>query len=160
MSVIDEATESATREFLTFWLGGEEYGIDILRVQEIRGVDAMTRIANTPSFIRGVIDLRGVIVPIVDMRVKFNFEHADYDQFTVVIILNVLDRIVGMVVDSVSDVVGLTTTQIKSVPQFAAAVGTAYITGIGRIDDRTIILIDIEQLMTSSEMQLVDDARA
>lgn len=159
MTALDHASEAGTSEFLTFRLGGEEYGIDILRVQEIRGVDAMTRIANTPSFIKGVIDLRGVIVPIVDLRVKFAFDHAAYDEFTVVIILNVGSRVVGTVVDSVSDVITLSDEQIKPAPEFSTAVGTNYITGIGRVDDRTIILIDIERLMTSAEMQLVDQAR-
>jgi len=160
MTALDQAAaETAMREFLTFRLGGEEYGIDILRVQEIRGVDAMTRIANTPSFIKGVIDLRGVIVPIVDLRVKFAFEHAAYDAFTVVIILNVGSRVVGIVVDSVSDVITLSDQQVKPPPEFSAAVGSNYITGIGRVDEHTIILIDIEQLMTSAEMQLVDQAR-
>ena len=160
MTVVDvTSAELAAREFLTFRLGGEEYGIDILRVQEIRGVDALTRIPNTPSFIKGVIDLRGTIVPIIDMRVKFDFERVEYDEFTVAIILNVSQRVVGIVVDSVSDVITLAGEQIKPPPEFAAAVGTNFITAIGRVDERTIILIDIELLMTSEEMQLVDHAR-
>ena len=102
------ATQKANAEFLTFRLGGEEYGIDILRVQEIRGYESVTRIANTPDFIKGVMNLRGTIVPVVDMRIKFSLGEPVYDQFTVVIVLNIAGRVVGMVVDSVSDVTTLT----------------------------------------------------
>jgi purine-binding chemotaxis protein CheW len=148
------------QEFLTFTLGHEEYGIDILKVQEIRGYDAVTAIANTPAFIKGVINLRGVIVPIVDMRIKFDLGNAEYDQFTVVIILNVARRVVGMVVDGVSDVITLATTQIKPAPEFGAGLDTQYIMGLGTVDERMIILADIERLMTSSDMALVEEAAA
>src|SRR5438105_6918460 len=103
----------AGREFLAFTLGKEEYGIDILKVQELRGYEAVTRIANSPDFIKGVVNLRGIIVPIIDMRIKFNLGEPTYNQFTVVIILNIAGRIVGMVVDSVSDVIALSSEQIK-----------------------------------------------
>lgn len=145
------------REFLTFTLGEEEYGIEILKVQEIRGYDAVTRIANTPSFIKGVINLRGTIVPIVDMRIKFGLGHVEYNQFTVVIILNVAKRVVGMVVDGVSDVITLEAEQIRAAPELGASLDTRYIIGLGTIDQRMIILVDIEKLMTSREMELVDD---
>ncbi len=148
--------EETNREFLTFTLGQEEYGIEILKVQEIRGYDAVTHIANTPDFIKGVINLRGSIVPIVDMRIKFNLGHVEYDEFTVVIILNVARRVVGMVVDGVSDVVTLTTEEIKPAPEFGSGIDTKYVTGIGTVDDRMLILVDIERLMTSRDMELVD----
>src|SRR5437879_3548186 len=109
-----QATDS--REVLSFKLGDEQYGIDILKVQEIRGCDAVTRIANMPAFIKGVIDLRGLIVPFVDLRVKFNLENADYNEFTVVIILSLAERVVGVVADAVSDVLTLEPAQIKAVP--------------------------------------------
>ena len=143
-------------EYLSFKLGAEEYGIDILKVQEIREYDTVTRIANTPEFIKGVIDLRGVIVPIIDLRMKFRLESAVYDQFTVVIILNVADRVVGIVVDSVSDVVNLTDQHIKAAPEFSSNLETQYICGLGKLDDRMLILVDIERLMTSADMELVD----
>lgn len=148
------------REFLTFTLGEEEYGIEILKVQEIRGYDAVTRIANTPAFIKGVINLRGTIVPIVDMRIKFGLGHIEYNQFTVVIILNVAKRVVGMVVDGVSDVITLEAEQIRAAPELGANLDTRYIIGLGTIDKRMIILVDIEKLMTSREMELVDDMTA
>ncbi len=150
------AAEESSREFLTFVLGKEEYGIEILKVQEIRGYDSVTQIANTPAFIKGVINLRGVIVPIVDMRIKFNLGQVTYDEFTVVIILNVANRVLGMVVDSVSDVLTLSAEQIKPAPEFGSGIDTAYLTGIGAVDDRMLILIDIEKLMTSSEMAIVE----
>lgn len=148
------------RELLTFTLGSEEYGIDILKVQEIRGYDAVTTIANTPEFIKGVINLRGIIVPIVDMRIKFHLGKVEYDQFTVVIILNVANRVVGIVVDGVSDVIALTAEQIRPAPEFSSSMDTQYIMGLGTVDDRMIIVMDIEKLMTSRDMELVDLAAA
>lgn len=148
------------RELLTFTLGNEEYGIDILKVQEIRGYDAVTTIANTPDFIKGVINLRGIIVPIVDMRIKFRLGKVEYNQFTVVIILNVANRVVGIVVDGVSDVIALTAEQLKPAPEFSAGLDTQYITGLGTVDDRMIIVMDIERLMTSRDMELVEAVAA
>ncbi|MGD0474762.1 MAG: chemotaxis protein CheW [Candidatus Velthaea sp.] len=160
MSITAEVAtpRAATNEFLSFRLGDAEYGIDILKVQEIRGCDPVSRIANTPDFIKGVIDLRGIIVPIIDMRLKFRLERADYNDFTVVIILNVAQRVVGMVVDGVSDVITLMPDQVKPVPPFGSALDTKYITGIGTVDGRMLILVDIERLMTSRDMELVDEA--
>ena len=149
------------REYLTFRLGEEEYGIDILKVQEIRGYEQPTRIANTPSFIKGVVNLRGVIVPIVDLRLKFNLGSAEYNDFTVVIVLNVANRTVGVVVDSVSDVLELPPGQVKPAPEFNAAIDATYIIGIGTLKqgdaERMLILMDIESLMRSPEMGLSDD---
>lgn len=146
---------NAGSEFLTFTLGGEEYGIEILKVQEIRGYEAMTQIANTPAFIRGVLNLRGVIVPVVDLRLKFELGSAEYNSFTVVIILNVARRVVGIVVDSVADVITLPPEQIHPAPEFSAALNTSYIMGLGSIGQRMLILMDIEKLMTSDEMALI-----
>ncbi len=145
-------------EFLSFRLGKEEYGMEILKVQEIRSWEQPTTIANAPEFIKGVINLRGVIVPIVDMRIKFNLGSAEYDQFTVVIILNVAGRIVGMVVDSVSDVITLASDQVRPAPDFSSTFDTQYITGLGTVENRMLILVDIEKLMTSADMALVDSA--
>ena len=144
------------QEFLTFTLGKEEYGIEILKVQEIRSYEAVTTIANAPEFIKGVVNLRGTIVPIVDMRIKFNLGDVDYTQFTVVIILNVAGRVVGMVVDSVSDVISLGAEQIRPSPDFSSTFDVRYITGLGTVDKRMLILVDIEKLMTGSDMALMD----
>ena len=143
-------------EFLTFRLGQEEYGIEILKVQEIRGYDAITQIANAPEFIKGVINLRGIIVPIVDMRIKFYLSDVQYDQFTVVIILNVAGRVMGMVVDGVSDVISLQKEHMRPAPGLNSVIEAEYIMGLGTIDERMLILIDIEQLMSSDDMGLID----
>ncbi len=144
------------REFLAFTLGAEEYAIDILKVQEIRGYEPPTAIANTPAFIKGVINLRGIIVPIVDLRIKFGVGKAEYTPFTVVIILSLGKRVAGIVVDGVSDVVTLTAEQIRPVPDFSASVDTRYIEGLGTLGARMLIVIDIQQLMLSGEMALID----
>ena len=154
-----EAARSAAAtggEFLTFRLGAEEYGIDILKVQEIRSYEPPTRIANAPAFIKGVVNLRGVIVPIVDLRLKLSCETAEYNDFTVVIVLNVKGRVVGAVVDSVSDVLALGRDTIKPAPEMNSAVDTSFITGIGSVNDRMLILMDIEGLMASEEMGLIN----
>ncbi|MEO6031559.1 MAG: chemotaxis protein CheW [Burkholderiaceae bacterium] len=143
-------------EFLTFRLGAEEYGIDILKVQEIRSYEAPTRIANAPVFIKGVVNLRGVIVPIVDLRLKLGCDCAEYNSFTVVIVLNVKGRVVGAVVDSVSDVLALDAETIKPAPEMNSTVDANYITGIGSINERMLILMDIEALMSSEEMGLIN----
>src|SRR3569833_182092 len=150
------SAEALGREFLAFTLGREEYGIDILKVQEIRGYETVTRIANAPDFIKGVVNLRGIIVPIVDMRIKFQLGEPTYDQFTVVIILNVAGRVVGMVVDSVSDVITLSPEQIKPAPELGTALNTDYLIGLGTIDQRMLILVNIDKLMSSAEMGLID----
>ena len=150
------AVSTSLREFLAFKLGAEEYGIDILRVQEIRSYEAPTRIANAPAFVKGVVNLRGVIVPIVDMRLKFNLDTVNYDSFTVVIVLNIGSRVVGMVVDAVSDVITLTPEQLRPVPEFNSAITSDHLLAIGAIDDRMLILVDIEKLMSGAEMGLVE----
>jgi purine-binding chemotaxis protein CheW len=152
------AAVHAGGEFLTFRLGAEEYGIDILRVQEIRSYEQPTRIANAPAFIKGVVNLRGVIVPIVDLRLKLGCETAEYNSFTVVIVLNVKGRVVGAVVDSVSDVLELPRDSIKPAPEMSSSVDAGYITGIGSVNDRMLILMDIESLMASADMGLINDA--
>lgn len=147
------------QEFLVFVLNEQEYGIDILKVQEIRGYQeqSVTRIANVPPFIKGVTNLRGVIVPIVDLRIKFNLPDVKYDNQTVVVILNVAQRVIGVVVDGVSDVLTLAAEQISDAPQFGnSAFSSEYLTGIGTVDERMLILVDIEKLITSEEMELVD----
>lgn len=155
MEKLESAVLTGNKEFLTFRLGAEEYGIDILKVQEIRGYEQPTRIANAPEFIKGVINLRGTIVPIVDMRIKFGCGQADYNAFTVVIILNVANRVVGMVVDSVSDVLELSAEQVKPAPELSSAVDASYILGLGSVGERMLILVEIESLMSSSDMGLV-----
>ena len=144
------------REFLTFKLGAEEYGMDILRVQEIRSYEEPTRMANAAPFIKGVINLRGVIVPIVDMRMRFNLSGVTYNSFTVVIVINVANRILGMVVDGVSDVISLKPDQLRPTPDLTSAIGEDHVLAIGSVEDRMLILLDIEKLMSSADMGLVE----
>jgi len=149
----------AAGEYLSFRLGTEEYGIDILKVQEIRGYEVATRMVNAPSFVLGVLNLRGVIVPVLDMRLKFGMSKVDYTSQTVTIVLNVANRVVGMVVDAVSDVVALSGVDIKPAPEFDGAIGTHHVIGIATITQadqhRMLILMDIEKLMGSAEMGLM-----
>ena len=145
-------------EFLTFRLGSEEYGIDILKVQEIRSYEQPTRIANAPEFVKGVVNLRGVIVPIVDLRLKLACAASEYNSFTVVIVLNVKGRVVGAVVDSVSDVIELGKDSIKPSPEMNTSVDTSFITGIGSVQGRMLILMDIEALMSSADMGIINEA--
>ncbi|MCM2130381.1 chemotaxis protein CheW [Larsenimonas rhizosphaerae] len=156
----DQHHEVKGNEFLVFRIGDEEYGIDILKVQEIRGYDGVTRIANAPEFIKGVTNLRGVIVPILDLRIKFSVGEVLYNQQTVVIVLNIADRVVGVVVDGVSDVLTLSPEQIRDAPDFGTALSSEYIMGLGSIEERMLILMDIEKMMSSSEMALMDEVAA
>lgn len=144
------------RVCLTFRLGSEEYGIDILKVQEIRGYEAPTRVAHAPAFVKGVVNLRGVIVPIVDLRLKFGMHDVQYDALTVVIVLNVANRVVGIVVDSVSDVVELDGEQIRSAPEMGSMIDGQFIDGLGALDERMLILVDIEQMMSAPDMALTE----
>lgn len=158
MEKIDDQISSGAREYLTFRLDQEEYGIDILKVQEIRGYEPPTRVANAPAFLKGVVNLRGTIVPIVDMRLKFNCEKAEYNAFTVVIILNLRSRIVGIVVDSVSDVMELPPESIKPAPDIDSVIDSGSVVGLGSLGDRMLILVDIERLMSAPDMGLVSDS--
>ena len=154
----NEGLEANTREYLTFRLDQEEYGIDILKVQEIRGYEPPTRLANAPNFIKGVVNLRGTIIPIVDMRLKFNCEKVEYNSFTVVIILSLHNRIVGIVVDSVSDVMKLSADSLKSAPDVDSSIGSDAVLGLGSLGNRMLILLDIEKLMSGIDMGLVQGA--
>ncbi|MBH1977199.1 MAG: chemotaxis protein CheW [Comamonadaceae bacterium] len=159
-SALSSTPAAQALELPSFRLGQEEYGIDIQQVQELRGYDAVTHIANTPEHIKGVVNLRGTIVPIVDMRIKFKLGEPSYDQFTVVIVLNLGRRVIGMVVDSVSDVITLAPEQIKPAPQMGSALDTEYLVGLGALDDRMLILVDLEKLMSSDEMGLIEKLAA
>ncbi|HEY8026586.1 MAG TPA: chemotaxis protein CheW [Burkholderiaceae bacterium] len=161
MSSITLSQDSSTPlEFLAFTLGQEEYGIDIQKVQELRGYETVTRIANSPVFVKGVMNLRGIIVPVIDMRIRFNLGEPTYDQFTVVVILNIGMRVVGMVVDSVSDVTTLTREQIKPAPDMGSTFEAGHLIGLGTLETRMLILLDIEKLMSSPDMGLVEKLAA
>jgi len=149
------ASQGSFSECLTFRLGQEEYGIDILRVQEIRSYEQPTRIAHAPPFIKGVIDLRGVIVPIVDLRLKLNCERAEYTAFTVVIILNVGQTVLGVVVDAVADVIHISPDALRPAPQFHAHMDRGFIQGIAKVGERMLIMVDIAAMLSSADMGML-----
>lgn len=151
--------EVETHEYLGFLLGNEEYAIDILRVKEIRGYTEPTTIADAPPFVKGVINLRGNIVPIVDLRMRFGLENITYTPFTVVIVLNIMARTLGIVVDNVSDVFRLGAQDIRPAPDFSGIFHSRYIQGLANVGDKMLIVTDIEALMASSEMALFDEAK-
>ena len=154
------AARDAMREVLVFVLGQEEYAVDILKVQEIRGYDKVTPIPSAPAFLKGVLNLRGVIVPVVDMRIKFALAEARYDAFTVVIILRIAARVIGIVVDSVSDVVRLAPNEVRPAPQLGAVVDSSFLAGLATQAERMILLLDIEKLLSSGELNLLSEAAA
>jgi purine-binding chemotaxis protein CheW len=158
MNISNNKADGAGEEFLAFRLGREEYGIDILKVQEIRGYESVTQIANAPAYLKGVINLRGTIVPIIDLRIKFKQAEISYDQYTVVIIVDIADRTTGIVVDGVSDVLTLTPPQIKPAPALSGGVETDYIRGLGSLEGRMLILADIEKLMNIDDLAAIEAA--
>jgi purine-binding chemotaxis protein CheW len=145
---------TSIREFLAFKLGKEEYGVDILRVQEIRSYEQPTHMVNAPAHVLGVVNLRGVIVPIIDMRIQFGLEEVKYDVFTVVIVLNIGHKVVGMVVDAVSDVITLTPDQLRPTPDISGAIDSSAVLALGTVNDRMLILLDIERVLGRAEMSL------
>ena len=149
------ATREESREVLVFALGGEEYGVDILKVQEIRGYEKVTTIPAAPAYLKGVVNLRGIIVPIVDLRIKFGMPDPKYDSFTVVIILRVAGRVIGMVVDGVSDVVGLAASDVKPAPNLGSLVDSSFLAGVATQGDRMVMLLDIEKFLSSGELNLL-----
>jgi purine-binding chemotaxis protein CheW len=143
-------------QYLTFILAGEEYGVDILRVQEIRGWDSATQIPNTPAYIKGIINLRGTIVPIVDLRRRFGLPAVEYGPTTVVIVLKVINadrsRIMGIVVDAVSDVYNIAANEMKPAPDFGAAIDTEFVKGLGTVQQKMLIVLDIDRLLNAGEL--------
>ena len=150
------ATREATREVLVFVLGKEEYGVDILKVQEIRGYEKVTPIPSAPAYLKGVVNLRGIIVPVIDLRVKFGMANPAYDSFTVVVILRIGGRVIGVVVDGVSDVVQLGASDVKPAPQLGGLVDASFLAGLATQNDRMVLLLDIEKFLSSGELNLLN----
>jgi len=163
-SVIGSENDPDADQFLTFVLASEEYGVDILRVREIKGWDSVTPIPNTPDYIKGVINLRGTIVPIVDLRQRFGMEEIEYGPMTVVIVLKIecadRDRIMGIVVDAVSDVYDVPQEEMKEAPDFGNVVDTEFIRGLATVDEKMIIILDIDHLLSGDEMIMTDKLSA
>ena len=147
-----------SREMLVFKLGQEEYGVDILKVQEIRGYEKVTPIPRAPDFLKGVVNLRGTIVPVIDLRVKFALPDPSYDSLTVVIVLRIAGRILGAVVDGVSDVIQLAPSDMKEPPRLGAIVDSSYLAGVATLGGRMILALDIEKLLSAGELDLLGEA--
>jgi purine-binding chemotaxis protein CheW len=154
------AVKETVREVLVFRLGSEEYGVDILKVQEIRGYDKVTPLPSAPDFLKGVVNLRGIIAPVLDLRVKFGLPEPSYDAFTVVIILRIAGRVIGIVVDAVADVVALTAEQVKPAPPLGSLVDASFLAGLATHDDRMVLLLDIEKFLSTRELDLLGEAVA
>jgi len=154
-------TERAEEEnqFVTFVIGEETYGVEVLKVQEIIGMTQITHVPNAMSFMKGVINLRGSVVPVVDMRIKFSMGEREYDTFTVIIIVEVRGRMIGMIVDSVSDVVNIPVRSIQDTPHFSAKIETDFIMGIGQVEEKLVIILDVDRIMSSEEMTELDRER-
>jgi purine-binding chemotaxis protein CheW len=154
-----QGVEADGNQFLTFLLEGEEYGVDILRVQEIKGWNSVTPIPNTPDYIRGVINLRGTIVPIIDLRRRFSLPPVEYGPMTVVIVLKVLcgeeSRVMGVVVDAVSDVYNVSEESLKPAPDFGAVIDVDFVRGLATVNDAMVIVLDIDKLLNSGELAVV-----
>lgn len=157
---VHELQDDMISQYLSFELAGELYGVDILRVQEIKGWTQVTRIPNTPEYMRGVLNLRGTVVPIIDMRMRFNLENTDYTATTVVIVLSVKsetgERVIGFVVDAVSDVLNVTPENMKETPDFGRAVNTEFISGLASIGENMVMLLDVDKLFDADEMTVID----
>lgn len=156
ISKINNTEKTLTNQFVTFQLGAETYGISILKLNEIIAYQSCTTIPNVPNFIKGVLNLRGIVVPVIDLRERFNMELKDYDQFTVIMILDVSGRIMGLVVDAVSDVLTLNSEDVKPRPHFSTGISTQFIYGMGIKDKKFIILLDVDKLLSDDELNMVD----
>ena len=152
------AIRQAVLEALVFELGGEQYGVDILKVQEIRGYDKVTPIPRAPDYLKGVINLRGSVVPVVDLRVKFGLAEPRYDAFTVMVVMRIGARIIAAVVDAVSDVVQLSASDIKAAPSFGSLIDSSFIAGVATGGERMVLLLDIEKLLSTGELNLLAEA--
>jgi purine-binding chemotaxis protein CheW len=149
-SQISFATDGS--QYLTFTLGGEEYGVEILKVQEIKGYSAVTPIPNTPPYVKGVMNLRGTIIPVVDLRAKLSMAEAEYNQFTVIIVVTVGTKVVGVVVDSVSDVLNIPKTDVQATPDFGAEVDARFINGMAKAGEKLVVLLDIDRVLRGDEL--------
>ncbi|MBN1495947.1 MAG: purine-binding chemotaxis protein CheW [Spirochaetes bacterium] len=143
-------------QYVTFIIADENYGVEVLKVQEIIGMTEIVFVPNSPDFMKGVINLRGSVVPVVDMRKRFHMEERQYDMFTVIIIVEIRKMLVGMIVDSVSDVVGIPRAGIHETPHFTARIDTEFIAGIGQVNDKLVIILDIDEIFSAEEMKTME----
>jgi purine-binding chemotaxis protein CheW len=140
-------------QYVTFTIGSEIYGVDVLKVQEIIGMTQITHVPNTMPFMKGVINLRGLVVPVIDIRIKFKMSERDYNNFTVILIVEVKNRMIGMIVDTVSDVVEIPITNIQDTPHFSTSIETDFIKGIGNDVSQLIIILDVDRILSYDEIE-------
>jgi purine-binding chemotaxis protein CheW len=167
MTTIEKATigkasadsQEDIRQHVTFYIGDEIYGVEVLKVQEIIGMTQITHVPNTMLYMKGVINLRGSVVPVVDMRLKFTMGEREYDAFTVIIIVEVRGRMIGMIVDSVSDVASIPVRSIQDTPHFSSKIETDFIKGIGQVEEQLVIILDVDRILTSAEISDLDNER-
>ncbi|MFW6365481.1 MAG: chemotaxis protein CheW [Spirochaetota bacterium] len=153
----NEQIDTEENQFVTFLIGGESYGVEVLCVSEILGMTEITPVPNTFNFMKGVINLRGEVVPVVDMRLKFGMNEKEYDSFTVIIIVEVKKRLVGMIVDAVSDVANIPVGSIQNTPHFTTRIETDFIRGIGQLGEQLIIILDVDRILTTEEFQQLEE---
>lgn len=146
-------------KFLTFMLKEECYGLEILKVREIIGVINITPVPQTPEYVKGVINLRGKVIPVVDLRLKFNLEEAAHTNETCIIVVDVENVLMGIVVDTVSEVLNIEAEHIEPSPSFGSKVDTDFIMGLGKVNDKVNILLDIDKVLTSDELEIVENIK-
>jgi purine-binding chemotaxis protein CheW len=151
---------SDSDQFLTFLLQGEEYGIEILRVQEIKGITKVRPIPNAPRYVKGVVNLRGTVVPILDLRSRFGMSDAEYNQFTVIIMVSVGAKVVGLVVDAVSDVLNITGDAIEDTPEIGGEVDTSFFRGMGKVGEKLVLLLNVDKLLAGEKLDIADQTAA
>lgn len=155
----DLISSNEESQYVTFEISSETYGVEVLRVKEIVGMTEITSVPNTLSFMKGVINLRGIVVPVVDMRVKFSMEEKDYDSFTVIIIVEVRNKMIGMIVDTVSDVADIPIGTIQDTPHFTSKIETDFIKGIGQLKEKLVIILDVDKILTTDEFNKLEEAK-
>lgn len=143
------------QQFVTFSIGEEVYGVEVNKVHQIIGMTKITHIPNSLEFMKGMINLRGTVVPVVDLRIKFQMEEKEYDEFTVILVVELKERYIGMIVDTVSDVLTIPIKSIQETPHFSAKIETDYIKGIGNLEEQLVIIIDVNMILTSEELDLI-----
>ncbi|MFH0926684.1 MAG: chemotaxis protein CheW [bacterium] len=156
LKVSKESQTGAENQFVTFTLGDEEYGVEILKVQEIIGYQTFTKVPGFPDFVKGVLNLRGAVVPVIDLRVKFRMPSIEYNKFTVIVVLEICGRVMGVIVDAVSDVITLTSEQIQPTPSFSTKIRADFIKAMGNKDNNFIIILDMNKVLSQEELELVD----
>lgn len=151
-AIVKHQQTQESNQFLTFRLDEQEYGLELFKIQEIRGYAPVTPIPNVPAHVRGVMNLRGTVLPVVDLRMKFRLPPIEYNKFTVIVIAVVAGKMVGLLVDAVSDVLNVSPDQLRAAPDFGAAVDTQFINGVFQTRDHLAVALNLERLLSETEL--------